>query len=229
MGQMASPLERALRILELLKEHAWTPASTLAKELKVSERTVYRYLRQIDLAFGGYPIFESSTSGYRLARNVLEDVWSGRDDMAVAAAILACPYAQAPKGSSERIERFMRALQSHIRVERKIPKALLQPLFQCFIERRISTLDYRLSGKSLTIPVLPLRIVAEHEIYYLQAQDIATISIKLFAFDKINRITTGEKEPDAHNTEKLLQYLDSAWGIMVSGTPQKVIFEADED
>jgi predicted DNA-binding transcriptional regulator YafY len=229
MGNTASSLERAIRILELLKEHTWTPASTLAKDLDVSERTIFRYMKQIDLAFGGYPVFESSMSGYRLARKVLEDIWQGKDDASTAAAILTSPYSGKRKDSSNRLDRFLNALQARIRVENDVPESLLRPILQSFVERRICSIQYKVKRGPLSLSVLPLRLVSEHGIYYLQAQDLASKTIKLLAIDKMNSITVGQKETDTQETQRLLEFIDSAWGIMVTGEIQKVVFKIDED
>ena len=229
MGKTASSLERAIRILELLKEHTWTPASTLAKDLDVSERTVFRYMKQIDLAFGGYPVFESSTSGYRLARKVLEDIWQGKDDASTAAAILTSPYSGKLKVPSNRLDHFLSALQSRFRVENDVPEPLLHPILKSFTDRRICSIEYKVSSKTLSLSVLPLRLVSEQGIYYLQVQDLTSKAIKLLAIDKMNSITVGQKETDPRETQKLLKFIDSAWGIMVTGEIQKVVFKVDED
>ncbi|MDP2791220.1 MAG: WYL domain-containing transcriptional regulator [Rectinemataceae bacterium] len=229
MGKTASSLERAIRILELLKEHTWTPASTLAKDLQVSERTVFRYMKQIDLAFGGYPVFESSMSGYRLARKVLEDIWQGKDDASTAAAILTSPYSGKLKVPSNRLDRFLSALQSRIRVENDVPESLLHSILKSFIDRRICSIEYKVKSRTLSLSVLPLRLVSEHGIYYLQVQDLVSKTIKLLAIDKMNIITVGQKETDPRETQRLLEFIDSAWGIMVTGEIQKVTFKVDED
>lgn len=215
--------------MELLKEHTWTPASTLAKELEVSERTVFRYMKQIDLAFGGYPVFESSMSGYRLARKVLEDIWQGKDDASTAAAILTSPYSGKLKVPSNRLDRFLSALQSRIRTENEVPEFLLQPILKCFIDRRACSIDYRLKDKALSLSVLPLRLVSEHGIYYLQVQDLVSKAIKLLAIDKMGNITVGQKEPDPRETQRLLEFIDSAWGIMVTGEIKEITCLLDND
>ncbi len=229
MGKTASSLEKAIRILELLKEHTWTPASTLAKDLDVSERTVFRYMKQIDLAFGGYPVFESSISGYRLTRKVLEDIWQGKDDASTAAAILTSPYSEKLRVPLNRLDRFLSALQSRIRTENEVPKFLLQPILKCFMDRRACSIVYRLKDKALSLSVLPLRLVSEHGIYYLQVQDLTSKTVKLLAIDKMNSITVGQKESDFRETQRLLDFIDSAWGIMVTGEIKKTAFKVDED
>ena len=215
--------------MELLKEHTWTPASTLAKDLGVSERTVFRYMKRIDLAFGGYPVFESSTSGYRLARKVLETIWQGKDDASTAAAILTSPYAGKLKVPSNRLEHFLTALQSRIRVEHDVPEFLLRPILKSFTDGRICSVEYKASSRTLGLSVLPLRLVSEHGIYYLQAQELASKTIKLLAIDKMSSITVGQKEPDARETQRLLEFIDSAWGIMITGEPKLEVIEVDED
>jgi len=229
MGTTASSLERAIRILELLKEHTWTSASTLAKDLEVSERTVFRYMKQIDLAFGGYPVFESSTSGYRLARKVLEDIWQSKNDASTAAAVLTSPYAGKLKVPSNRLDRFLNALQSRIRVENEVPEPLLYPILKSFTDRRVCSIEYKVSNKTLRFSVLPLRLVSEHGIYYLQVQDLASKTIKLLAIDKMSNITVGQKETDPRETQSLLEFIDSAWGIMITGEPKLEVITVDED
>lgn len=229
MGNNGSSLEKAIRILELLKEHSWTPAPSLAKDLRVSVRTIFRLMKQIDLAFGGYPIFESSSSGYRLARKVLDDIWQERDQATIAAAVLTGPYSSSVEKSTNRLDRFLATLQSRIRIENEIPRSLLKPILNSFIENRVCSIEYKLKSTILILNVLPLRLVSEHGIHYLQAQDISSKSIKLLAIDKMVIVTIGEKEPDSHETKKLLEFIDSAWGIMVTGKTQSVSFEVDED
>lgn len=229
MGNNGSSLEKAIRILELLKEHSWTPAPSLAKDLRVSVRTIFRLMKQIDLAFGGYPIFESSSSGYRLARKVLEDIWQERDEAALAAAVLTSPYSSSVEKSTNRLDRFLAALQSRIRIENEIPQSHLKPILNSFIEKRVCSIEYKLKSTILKLNVLPLRLVSEHGIHYLQAQDISLKSIKLLAIDKMVTVTIGEKESYPHETKKLLEFIDSAWGIMVTGKTQSLSFEVDED
>jgi len=64
---------------------------------------------------------------------------------------------------------------------------------------------------------------------FLQVQDLTSKAIKLLAIDKMNSITVGQKETDPRETQKLLKFIDSAWGIMVTGEIQKVVFKVDED
>lgn len=45
----------------------------------------------------------------------------------------------------------------------------------------------------------------------------------------MNNITVGQRETDPRETQQLLEFIDSAWGIMVTGKIQKVLFKADED
>ena len=105
----------------------------------------------------------------------------------------------------------------------------LKPILNSFIENRVCSIEYKLKSTILILNVLPLRLVSEHGIHYLQAQDISSKSIKLLAIDKMINITIGEKESDSHETKKLLEFIDSAWGIMVTGKTQSISFEVDED
>jgi len=168
-------------------------------------------------------------SGYRLARKVLEDIWQGKDDASTAAAILASPYSGKLKVPSNRLDRFLSTLQSRIRVENDVPESLLRPILQSFIDRRICSVKYKVKSRTLNLSVLPLRLVSEHGIYYLQVQDLASKAIKLLAIDKMNIITLGQKETDPRETQQLLEFIDSAWGIMVTGEIKEITFLLDED
>ena len=229
MGGSGSSLEKAIRILESLHENTWVTASELARTLGVSCHKIFRYMRQIDMAFGGYPVFESSGSGYRLARSVLADIWSMRDEASAAASILASPYSGALQGSSNRLEKFLSMLQSRIRTESEIPPHLLKPVLTCFIEKRSCEIDYRTASKKLRLSLLPLRLVSEHGIHYLQCQDLLSKTIKLLAMDKMENLRIGPKETDKNSTHELLDFLDSAWGIMVTGKTEKASFSIDDD
>lgn len=229
MKNASSPLERSIKILELLKEHTWITAGSLAKDLGVSKRTILRYMRQIDMAFGGYPIFETSNAGYRLDRAILADVWPEREKLISAAAILSSPYSCGKRFPKNNLENFFSSLQSRIQVENQIPETILRPILNSFVENRICIIKYKSKENFYILSVLPLRLVSDNGIHYLLAKDHASSLIKLFAIDKINSITSGYQIASIKETQILLNFIDSAWGIQVSGKTNKISFEVDDD
>jgi predicted DNA-binding transcriptional regulator YafY len=58
--------DRVLRLVQLLRQRGVVTAATLARELGVSKRTVYRDVR--DLEESGVPVEGEAGVGYRLAR-----------------------------------------------------------------------------------------------------------------------------------------------------------------
>ncbi len=58
--------DRLFRLVQLLRKHRIVTAATLAEELEVSVRTVYRDVRDLELS--GVPIEGEAGVGYRLAR-----------------------------------------------------------------------------------------------------------------------------------------------------------------
>ena len=64
----------------------------MAEKLDVTERTIFRYIQEIGLAFSPYETIESSYEGYRLFKHNFIDMLNGRDDYFTVASININPF-----------------------------------------------------------------------------------------------------------------------------------------
>ena len=66
---MGLKLDNLIQLFDFLGPTIWRTAEQVADALEVDRRTVFRYMREVEMAFSPVPVIESSRDGYRLCRN----------------------------------------------------------------------------------------------------------------------------------------------------------------
>ncbi len=220
-----------LRIFEILSETRWTKAFEIAMELDVSERTIWRYIAQINDGFPDYPVIESSKEGYRLVKNDFLTFLRKREDdsFALEAVLSQSPLGTIISRKSGGQEVFLSKLAGRLELKTSIPADKLRPIFNALMKSRCLITQYHKNKEINSIEFVPLRLVMEHNIPYLNILDLDDVIIKLIAIDKMEEIRISEKIVDPKEIEKHRLFLQSAWGIMITENIHNVRFQVISD
>jgi predicted DNA-binding transcriptional regulator YafY len=150
--------DRLFQIVQYLRGRRLTTAAQLARWLQISERTVYRDVR--DLSLSGVPVEGEAGVGYRLSRGFdlppimfsldevealvtgarMVEAWGGKELASHARSAMAKIALALPKGRREEIERTrLYAPDFHVRPE---VAGHLDTIRQAILKRRKLRMDY---------------------------------------------------------------------------------------
>lgn len=230
-------LERIFRILATLSEYEWTHARDIAEMLGVDKRTVFRYIKDINIPFeeNGPGLIESSNEfGYRLKSTNFIDKLKGIDDLQTIAAIQTSPYAHNLMNrkivSQDMMERVIPRLNQTNYIDDDTLKHLLDALYK----GRILEVEYQKSGSEpKKYKILPLKLVSNGGTNYLNLYcfDEGYERILSFMVSKIVKISLKEVCRDKKLIESKLDFINSRWGIFVNevdGYIDSVKFEVND-
>jgi predicted DNA-binding transcriptional regulator YafY len=151
--------DRLFQIVQILRHRRLTTAATLADRLQVSERTIYRDVR--DLTVSGVPIEGEAGVGYRMGKDFelpplmfnkteiqalvlgarMVESWGDAQLRGAAQSVLEKVEAALPPAERGRIhDTAMFAVSFHVP---KVVRTNLTPLRKAIDERRRLDLDYR--------------------------------------------------------------------------------------
>ena len=218
--------ENLLKIFALLKEHDWTTAQALARELHTSERTIFRYIEEIGLAFSPMEVIESSKQGYRLLPSYFSSILENRDDMTLLVALGGSFSGKKTKGVPETL---LRKIKEKIVISNNIPDKYIEPIFRSLIENKTLDITYVKPDVSEEKTIVPLKLVFQFNIPYLISLDLTNDFIKLLAVQKFGKLMYSKTPYPVEEAEKAMVFINSAWGIMVSGKIIEVKFRVDRD
>lgn len=224
--------ERMMRILSILSEYRWTTCEELADELGVHKRSIIRYINGINIPFEetGLGLIESSKSGYRLINSSILDKLKGIDDQYTIAAIKLSPYGNALNSRPVIRKEVMDKILPHLQRPYYIESEILKILLESFMKNRILEIDYtRSNGEIGHYTILPMKLVSNTGIHYLQCYNFKKEKLVNFTVSKIEKIITGNICTDRKLIEESLAYIDSRWGSFVNDEyVADVVFEVDE-
>ncbi len=232
--KIGNQIERMMRILSILSEYRWTTAEELSKELSVDRRTIFRYIRDINIPFeeNGIGLVESSRDGYRLYDTNILDKLKGIDDQYTVAAISFSPFGESlnsnPVVRKELSDKLLPRLSTPHYFSGETSRSLLEAL----LNNRILKVEYlRFNRETGTYTILPLRIVVNNEAHYLQCYcfDEGYETILNLLISKITSIKSESVCRDRTLIKDQLEYIESRWGTFINREYcADVLFETDE-
>ncbi|MBN2836314.1 MAG: WYL domain-containing protein [Candidatus Delongbacteria bacterium] len=218
---MGNKFERMMRILSILSEYKWKTSGELADTLGVSDRSIKRYIQDINIPFEdiGIGLIESSKNGYRLRDTNFLDRLKGIDDQYTIAAINTSPFGESlnskPVLNREILAKLLPRLQRPEIIDNPITKALLQAL----VQNRILSISYtKANGENKNYKIIPLKIVSNDGTQYLQCYclDKGYEKMLTFVISKIDDIKTRDVFSDRKLIVEKLAFIDSRWGTFIS-------------
>lgn len=152
--------DRLFHIVQLLRRHRLTTAARLAERLEVSERTIYRDIR--DLQASGVPVEGEAGVGYRLGKNFeLPPLMFSVDE--VRALVLGARMVETWADDELR--------QAARRAIDKVHVALPPPLRKSMDDTALFALRFRSSGEVRERMGVMRRAVEEHAVLELDYAD----------------------------------------------------------
>lgn len=212
---MSLKLDNLIRLFDYLSPYTWRTAEQVAGELEVDRRTVFRYMREIEMAFSPVPIVESSRDGYRLCRNDFLDVMQSRDDYAGLAAVMSTPLGSLVQPEHPLPERFLTSIREMVETRETSSAKILRPIFEamrtgCFLE-----LSYRAKSEAKAHRCVPVKFFLRSGIPYIVSFDEDYCHLIVLAADKIERAAKSRKFLPVSELKELRTYVNGAWGLMI--------------
>lgn len=219
--------ERLFRIVQLLRSGRLKTARALAERLQVSERTIYRDVRDLQLA--GQPIEGEAGVGYTLRREFdlpplmftpeeltalvlgarLVKAWGGAESVAAASAAIARIEAVLPAPLAERLDSIMLYAPGF-----KMPQAhrrLLDRLHTACLTRNAVTFDYtRLADapdRTETRTARPLALYFWGGAWTLVAWCELRNAFRTFRLDRMDNCRTLPRTFEQKRGQRLADYL----------------------
>lgn len=217
--------DRLFRIVQMLRSGRLKTARALAERLQVSERTIYRDVR--DLQLSGQPIEGEAGVGYTLRREFdlpplmftpeeltalvlgarLVKAWGGAESAVAADSALARIEAVLPPELSARFESILMYAPGHRRpmAERR----LLDKLHAACVEQHPVTFNYtRLDGaRSEGRTVRPLALYCWSGVWTLAAWCELRVDFRMFRLDHIDELEVLERTFEQKRGQRLSDYL----------------------
>lgn len=202
--------DRLFQIVQILRRRRLTTARHLSEQLKVSERTVYRDVR--DLIVSGVPVEGEAGVGYRLGKNFelppllfnLEEVealalgmrmvqkWGDRDLSRAARSIIQKLDSVLPESESVKLE-STKLFALSFRVSDQVRKTL-RICRHAVNERRTLLVEYTdPKGNSTKRTLRPLGLYFWGQTWTLAAYCELRKGFRSFRLDRVDRIRSGKE------------------------------------
>lgn len=219
--------DRLFQIVQHLRGRRLTTAAQLASWLAVSERTIYRDIR--DLSLSGVPVEGEAGVGYRLSKGfdlppmmfTLEEVealvagartmeaWGGAALGASARSAIAKIAAVLPKGRQEEIERT-RLFAPDFHIPAGASNGF-DAVRRAIMERRKLRIEYRDSGlRVLQRVVHPLGLYFWGAVWSLAAWCESREGFRNFRLDRIRRLDVRDERFEELPGQSLEDYIKAA-------------------
>lgn len=212
---MSLKLDNLIRLFDFLSPHAWRTAEQVADELEVDRRTVFRYMREIELAFSPVPIVESSRDGYRLCRNDFLDIMRSRDDYAGLAAVMSTPLGELVQPERPMPERFLVTIRDMVETRTTLGASIIRPVFEAMRTGAYLELSYRSRTEAKLHRCVPVKFFLRTGIPYIVCFDEGYGHLIVLAADKIERAAKSKKTMPPAELKELRAYVNGAWGLMI--------------
>jgi predicted DNA-binding transcriptional regulator YafY len=205
--------DRLFRLVQVLRARRFATARNLAEALEVSERTVYRDVR--DLSLSGVPIEGEAGVGYALRRDFdlpplmfdyeeiealtagarMVQAWSSPTLAKAAQAALDKIAAALPAEKRIAMDRT-RLYAPTFHVDRELGK-VLDTMREAIVERRRLAFSYKdEGGKPSERMVRPLGLYFWGQRWTLAAWCEMRIDFRNFRLDRVSGVTMGTRFPD---------------------------------
>ena len=212
---MSLKLDNLIKLFDFLGPTVWRTAEQVADELEVDRRTVFRYMREVEMAFSPVPVIESSRDGYRLCRNDFLEIMQSRDDYAGLAAVMSTPFGALVQPGHVLPQRFVGAIQEIVETRATLPAGILRPLFEAMRSGAYVDLSYRATEEAKPHRCVPVKFFLRTGIPYVVCYDEAYGHLIVLAADKIERAARSKKSMAPAELKELRAYVNGAWGLMI--------------
>jgi predicted DNA-binding transcriptional regulator YafY len=229
MKTKTQKFENLLKIFSLLGAEKTLTAARLSKALEVSERTVFRYIAEINRAFKPLPVVKGGQEGFYLVKTDILDILKSKDDYLTGAAVLGSSFSAAFRKKPAYPETLKKRVRQRIQAFHHIPEPLLSPLLLGLFDEKPVKITYNSGNRTGKVNILPMMIVTATGIPYLIAYDIDKDGMKTYGITKIATAVRADCYVPVKKIDEARKHLESAWGIMTGGETTEVIFEAGED
>lgn len=212
---MSLKLDNLIQLFDFLGPTIWRTAEQVADALEVDRRTVFRYMREVEMAFSPVPVIESSRDGYRLCRNDFLEIMQSRDDYAGLAAVMSTPFGALVQPEHVFPERFVGAVQELVETRATLPAGILRPLFEAMRSGAYLDLIYRAKEEPKPHRCVPVKFFLRTGIPYVVCYDEAYGHLIVLAADKIERVARSKRIMAPAELKELRAYVNGAWGLMI--------------
>jgi len=226
---MSLKLDNLIDLLDYLSPNEYRTVNDLAKKLGVDRRTVFRYIDEIELAFGNFPIIERNREGCRLCKNDFLEVMQARDDYAGLAAIMASPLGSLVEPKYGIPQRLTKTVKEMVEVRSALGQKLLRAIFEAMRTGNFLEIEYNAKGQARTHLCVLVKFFMSSGIPYVVSYDEGYGHLICLGADKIGRAAKSRKTLPAETLAELRGYVNSAWGMMIQHKERKrveVEFEA---
>lgn len=193
--------------------------SDIAGLLECDERTVYRYVKDINRASpDGEPLIRQAGGRYSLARSTeLVEIIGGSYDERAAAAIASTPLGGLLDKNHGVPARVLEKVRAFIDVSRgNAPDPLLHDLFESLVRGTWISFDYPSEDSLKRHRCVPIRLYLDPVQIYLVAWDEEHDHLVCLATSKISDFRKEDGPPLAASAIlELGNYCRSAWGKMI--------------
>jgi len=214
-ADMSLKLDNLIRLFDFLSPYAWRTADQVADELEVDRRTIFRYMREIEMAFSPVPIVESSRDGYRLCRNDFLDIMRSRDDYAGLAAVMSTPLGELVQPERPMPERFLATVRDMVETRTTLGAGIIRPVFESMRTGAYLELSYRSRTEAKLHRCVPVKFFLRTGIPYIVCYDEGYGHLIVLAADKIERVAKSKKAMPPSELKELRAYVNGAWGLMI--------------
>ena len=125
---MSLKLDNLITLLDYLSQFAWRSVEQVAGKLKVDRRTVFRYLDEIEMAFGAFPVIERGREGVKLCGSDFLGFLEQREGYAGLAAVMSTPLGSLVKPEKPLPDKLLKSVREMIETRAIIPEGLARKL-----------------------------------------------------------------------------------------------------
>ena len=220
MKKVTKKFGNLLGILQILRQNDWTKSSEIAEKLGVDERTVFRYISEVEAAFAPLRLIESSRDGYRLFHIELLQTHPNP----------AFPAALTGLGDGTDSENSLLSLILWIEAKNETPNANFKNIVRALTEQHRLKLEAFVKGDRVEMTAVPLRLMLHHYSITLNYIHSETGEYSSIALNRILSATVIYTMPVTEEQFKeATAVVQSAWGVMVSNTPTKLEVQVSQD
>jgi predicted DNA-binding transcriptional regulator YafY len=218
---MSLKLDRLIRLFDILSPNAWTNAERIAVELEVDRRTVYRYVREADMAFSPFPILESGPMGYRLQKNDFLEILQSRNDYLGIAAAASGPLGSLLSASPKLSQRLLDMARDIVETRTAVPERTLRTILSGAQDGSYVTIEYKAKSEIRVHTLVPIKLFMNSGLPYLVGFDKGYGHMICLGLHKVLKASKGKSRIESVTLTELRSYLNSAWGMMVRHKEKK--------
>lgn len=227
---MSLKLDNLITLFDYLSQYAWRNIEQVAGKLQVDRRTVFRYLDEIEIAFGAFPVIERAREGVKLCRSDFLEFLEQREGYAGLAAVMSTPFGALVKPDKPLPDKLLKSVREMIETRAVISEGLARKLFEAIRTGNYLDVTYRSKTTPKKHRCAPIKLFMSSGIPYIVSFDEERDHLICLGVDKIENATKSKNFLESSTLGELRSYVNSAWGMMVQHKERKIIdveFEAE--